>query len=67
MFGAIQMAEADPSLTDRVVASLYKFVNLANTMLHNGQGVEEWTATRWADFVMVCQWYAVVLIFSEPR
>ncbi|EIN09448.1 hypothetical protein PUNSTDRAFT_85803 [Punctularia strigosozonata HHB-11173 SS5] len=56
MFGAIQMVEADPSLTDRVVTALHKFVKLANAMLHNGEGVEDWTATRWEDFVMVCQW-----------
>ncbi|PFH53444.1 hypothetical protein AMATHDRAFT_137444, partial [Amanita thiersii Skay4041] len=56
-FGAIQMVEADPSLTDRVVSALHKFVPLANTMLkNNGQGVEPWTATRWQDFVMTLQW-----------
>lgn len=55
-FGAIQMVEADPSQTDRVVTALHKFVSLANTMLHNGEGLEEWTNTRWEDFVMVLQW-----------
>jgi hypothetical protein len=48
MFGAIQMTEFNPALTNQVVASLYKFVNLANTMLKsNNTGVEAWTATRW--------------------
>ncbi|KAJ7671922.1 hypothetical protein B0H17DRAFT_1084643 [Mycena rosella] len=57
MFGAIQMTEFNPSLTDQVVTSLYKFVNLANSMLKsNNTGVEEWTATRWEDFVMTLQW-----------
>lgn len=56
-FGAIQMVEADPSLTDRVVTAFHKWVKLANTMLHNGEGVEDWTATRWADLVMMLQWY----------
>ncbi|KAF5313805.1 hypothetical protein D9758_017919 [Tetrapyrgos nigripes] len=56
MFGAIQMVEANPALTDRVVTALHKFVAVANTMLHNGQGVEAWTQTRWEDFVMVLQW-----------
>ncbi|KAI0825775.1 hypothetical protein BC629DRAFT_1586645 [Irpex lacteus] len=55
-FGAIQMVEADPSQTDRVVTALHKFVSLANTMLHKGEGLEEWTNTRWEDFVMVLQW-----------
>ncbi|KAF4613200.1 hypothetical protein D9613_011183 [Agrocybe pediades] len=56
MFGAIQMVEHDPSLTDQVVTALHKFVALANTMLHSGKGVESWTATRWEDFVIVLQW-----------
>ncbi|TFY77273.1 hypothetical protein EWM64_g6740 [Hericium alpestre] len=55
-FGAIQMVEADPSLTDRVVTAFYKFISLANTMLHNGEGLEEWAETRWEDFVITLQW-----------
>ncbi|KAI0339422.1 hypothetical protein BDW22DRAFT_1456156 [Trametopsis cervina] len=55
-FGAIQMVEADPSLADRVVSALHKFVVLANQMLHNGEGLEDWTKTRWEDFVMTLQW-----------
>ncbi|KAJ7743834.1 hypothetical protein B0H16DRAFT_1560781 [Mycena metata] len=57
MFGAIQMTEFNSSLTNEVVTALYKFVNLANTMLKsNNTGVEEWTATRWEDFVITLQW-----------
>lgn len=56
-FGAIQMVEANPSLTDRVVTSMYKFVSLANSMLQNGEGLEDWTKTRWEDFVITLQWY----------
>jgi len=56
MFGAIQMAEHDPTLTNQVVTALHKFVALANTMLHAGQGLEPWTQTRWEDFVIVLQW-----------
>ena len=55
-FGAIQMVEADPSLATRVVPALHKFVSLANTMLHNGEGLEDWARTRWEDFVMTLQW-----------
>ncbi|KAL9709319.1 hypothetical protein Ac2012v2_007673 [Leucoagaricus gongylophorus] len=56
-FGAIQMTEFYPDLTDKVVLALHKFVALANTMLNNdGQGVEAWTATRWEDFVITLQW-----------
>lgn len=56
MFGAIQMVENDPTLTNEVVIALYKFVKLANTMLHAGEGVEAWTQTRWEDFVITLQW-----------
>lgn len=52
------MMEADPSLTDRVIPALYKFVRLANMLLHNGQGLEDWTRARWEDFVIALQWYA---------
>ena len=48
-FGAIQMVEANPALTDRVVTALHKFVALANNMLHNGEGIEPWMQTRWED------------------
>lgn len=50
------MTEFDPSLTDSVVSAMYKFVNLANSMLKAGEGVEDWTATRWEDFVISLQW-----------
>ncbi|KZV87063.1 hypothetical protein EXIGLDRAFT_724132 [Exidia glandulosa HHB12029] len=56
-FGAIQLVEHDPTLADRVVPALHKFVQVANTMLHNnGEGVDDWAATRWEDFVMALQW-----------
>ena len=55
-FGAIQMVEANPSLATKVVPALQKFVSLANTMIQNGEGLEEWTNTRWEDFVITLQW-----------
>lgn len=55
-FGAIQMVEANTSLATRVVPALHKFVKLANTMLHSGEGLEQWTNTRWEDFVITLQW-----------
>ncbi|KAI0369101.1 hypothetical protein BV20DRAFT_1081257 [Pilatotrama ljubarskyi] len=55
-FGAIQMVEANPSLAGKVVPALHKFVSLANTMLHNGDGLEDWTRSRWEDFVITLQW-----------
>ena len=50
------MVEANSSLAERVVPALHKFVSLANTMLHNGEGLEDWTRTRWEDFVITLQW-----------
>ncbi|KAJ7582533.1 hypothetical protein C8J56DRAFT_955050 [Mycena floridula] len=55
-FGAIQMVEYKPELTDTVVTALHKFVKLANEMLKQGKGVDKWAATRWEDFVSVLQW-----------
>ncbi|KAL1665130.1 hypothetical protein GGF50DRAFT_126653 [Schizophyllum commune] len=55
-FGAIQLLEVNPSLTDRVVTAMHKFVVLAHEMLVNGEGVDKWAATRWEDFVVVLQW-----------
>lgn len=57
-FGAIQMVEANSFQADRVVPALHKFVKLANAMIHNGTGLEDWTNTRWEDFVITLQWYA---------
>ncbi|KAH9940880.1 uncharacterized protein BXZ73DRAFT_98712 [Epithele typhae] len=56
LFGAIQMTEAFPEQTDRIVAAMHKFVSLSNTMLHNNEGIEAWMQTRWEDFVMALQW-----------
>ena len=56
LFGAIQLVEHDPSLAAKVVPALHKFVNVSNTMLHNGEGVDDWAATRWEDYVMALQW-----------
>ncbi|SJL16344.1 uncharacterized protein ARMOST_19865 [Armillaria ostoyae] len=55
-FGAIQMVEYNPALTDRVVTALHKFVVVANKMLREGLGVDKWAQTRWEDFVIVLQW-----------
>ncbi|KAL0573581.1 hypothetical protein V5O48_008377 [Marasmius crinis-equi] len=57
-FGAIQLVEVNPTLTDRVVTAMHKFVQLANTMLKNGQGLGDggWAQTRWEDFVIALQW-----------
>ena len=54
------MVEANPSLAEQVVPALHRFVSLTNTMLHNGQGLEDWTNTRWEDFVITLQWWVTI-------
>ena len=56
LFGAMQMIENNSTLADRVIPALHKFVTLANTMLKNDDGLEDWTRTRWEDFVIALQW-----------
>ncbi|ESK92519.1 hypothetical protein Moror_4441 [Moniliophthora roreri MCA 2997] len=55
-FGAIQMVEYKPEITSKVVNAMHKFVKVANTMLRNGLGVDNWAETRWEDFVIALQW-----------
>lgn len=57
LFGAIGMAEAEPELAQKIVPSLMRFVKLANTMLRQGRGTQDWTrGTRWQDFALALQW-----------
>ncbi|RPD76324.1 hypothetical protein L226DRAFT_533439 [Lentinus tigrinus ALCF2SS1-7] len=57
LLGAIQVVEADPSQADRVVGAIWKFVQLANTMLNNNnEGLEEWAEARWMEFALTLQW-----------
>lgn len=58
MFGAIQIAESDPAQVGKIVPALHKFVALANSMLKNGEGLNDggWAKTRWEDFVITLQW-----------
>jgi hypothetical protein len=62
----MQFAEADPTQSDKIVTALLKFVTLAHSMLaNNGQGVEEWGASRWQDFAIVVQWLVSILSWSR--
>ncbi len=56
LFGAIQVVEADPSQADRVVGAIWKFIQLANTMLDNDEGLEDWGRSRWEEFALSLQW-----------
>ncbi|EJD54087.1 hypothetical protein AURDEDRAFT_157341 [Auricularia subglabra TFB-10046 SS5] len=57
LLGMMQFAQADPSQAGKIVDSMYKFVKLANTMLHNNsEGLEEWGAARYQDFMITLEW-----------
>ncbi|KAG8749678.1 hypothetical protein FRC12_013286 [Ceratobasidium sp. 428] len=57
LLGAIGMAEAEPELSNKIVSALMRFVQLANEMLREGKGTQDWTrGTRWQDFVLALQW-----------
>ncbi|CAE6537798.1 unnamed protein product [Rhizoctonia solani] len=57
LLGAIGMAEAEPELEHKIVYSLMKFIKLANKMLRQGKGIQDWTkGTRWQDFALAMQW-----------
>ncbi|CAE6471555.1 unnamed protein product, partial [Rhizoctonia solani] len=57
ILGAIGMAEAEPELEDKIVRSLMRFIRLANNMLRQGKGIQDWTkGTRWQDFSLGMQW-----------
>ena len=57
VLGFIQMAEADPSYTDKIVTALQKFTSLMDGMLTDGQSAdEEWGRARYADMTRVLQW-----------
>ncbi|KAH7337452.1 hypothetical protein B0J17DRAFT_663043 [Rhizoctonia solani] len=57
LLGAIGMAEAEPELEDKIIRSLMRFIRLANKMLRQGKGIQDWTkGTRWQDFALAMQW-----------
>ncbi|KAG9095188.1 hypothetical protein FRC07_011134 [Ceratobasidium sp. 392] len=50
------MVEAELELSDKIVDEIICFVQLANKMLHEGKGVQDWTrGTRWQDFALALQ------------
>lgn len=53
------MAEFDSSMTDKVVNALHKFTALANQMLKDEQGLEEWGQVRWHEYAITLQWYSL--------
>ncbi|KIJ69295.1 hypothetical protein HYDPIDRAFT_79675 [Hydnomerulius pinastri MD-312] len=56
LFGVTQMLEYNPTLADTVLPPVYKFIDLANTMIQNGTGLEPWGEARWFEFVISLQW-----------
>ncbi|CAE6537729.1 unnamed protein product [Rhizoctonia solani] len=57
LLGAIGMAEAEPEFEDKIIRSFMQFIKLANKMLRQGKGTQDWTrGTRWQDFALAMQW-----------
>ena len=64
--GFMQLAEAEPKLTRKIVKSMHRFVDLMHEMLSNGhQGYvwrpgdlfdEQWGRSRAADMIIALQW-----------
>lgn len=64
--GLIQLAEAEPRLSDAIVRSMHDFINLMHKMLSDGhQGYvwkpgdlfdEQWGRSRAADMIIALQW-----------
>ena len=55
--GFIQLLEAEPSLTSRLLPSMYRFINLMHSMLVNGLGfLEYWGQVRYPDMMISLQW-----------
>ena len=55
--GFIQVLEAEPSQTSRLLPSMYKFVNLMHSMLLRDVGfLEYWGEVRYQDMIISLQW-----------
>ena len=55
--GLMQLAQADPNMTEPIVSALHKFVPLMNTLLQDGKSNDEvWGRPRYADMNVVLQW-----------
>ena len=57
MLGLMQLAEAEPSMTQRIVSAIHRFVPILNTLLHDGKSPDEtWGRARYGDMSLVLQW-----------
>ncbi|KAL8949838.1 MAG: hypothetical protein Q9222_004078 [Ikaeria aurantiellina] len=55
--GLMQLVEADPSKSSRLVPALYKFITLMHNMLANNIGYKQfWGRVRYPDMIITLQW-----------
>lgn len=60
LYGATQLAEADPTRLNKTLNAMYSFFPLAHDMLQNGEGLNDggWGAIRWQELAYSLQWCA---------
>lgn len=57
MLGLMQLAEAEPTMTQPIVSAIHRFVPILNTLLHDGLSPnEQWGRARYGDMSLVLQW-----------
>jgi Beta-L-arabinofuranosidase, GH127 len=57
VYGLMQLAEANSSMTDAIVQGLYKYIPLMDSLLEDGKSdTEAWGRTRYSDMNIVMQW-----------
>ena len=55
--GLMQLVEADPRLSERIIPAVYKFIELMHSMLADGRGFQDfWGEVRYPDMLVVLQW-----------
>ena len=55
--GLMQLVEADPTLSVRILPAMYRFIDLMHSMLVDGNGfLEFWGQVRYPDMLITLQW-----------
>ena len=63
MLALMQLAEAEPSLTEPIVSAIHRFVPLMHKLLQDGKSPDEtWGRARYGDMSLVLQW----LVTNHP-
>ena len=57
MLGLMQLAEAEPSMSQPITSAIHRFVPIMYDLLHDGKSVNEtWGRARYGDMNLVLQW-----------